>query len=249
MPEVLSTGERSRWTDLESTQETFSDSVVSGPATALTVCRKMLQYRCDPKRWFAEWAQELSLGRKDRAWHEMHTLRDIFCPAGWYDQLNMWRPFTKSCFAGTFSVSEWWRRRQRVHDFFFLSPLRGTDSAPRRMCMGILAVRLSSTIRRRSDDDDDSEFNSSPPRGTDSAPRRICLLHHCGFATPFLCPTPSPTPRPRPSPTFLPRPLLICGMVAAFATTASSWWICSGYARLLCLTPSSVDERDLKSFR
>ena len=28
---------------LESTQETFSDSVVSGPATALTVCRKMLQ--------------------------------------------------------------------------------------------------------------------------------------------------------------------------------------------------------------
>ena len=43
----------------------------------------------DPKRWFAEWAKELSIGRKDRAWHEMHTLIDIFCQAGRHDQLNM----------------------------------------------------------------------------------------------------------------------------------------------------------------
>ena len=28
-------------------------------------------------------------GRKDRAWHEMHTLIDIFFQAGCYDQLNM----------------------------------------------------------------------------------------------------------------------------------------------------------------
>ena len=74
---------------LESTQETFSGSVVSGLATALTTCRKMLQNGGDPKRWFAEWAKELPIGRKDRAWHEMHTMIDIFYQAGCYDQLNM----------------------------------------------------------------------------------------------------------------------------------------------------------------
>ena len=74
---------------LASTQETFSDSVVSGLAAALIICRKMLQNGSDPKRWFAEWAKELSIRRKDRAWHEMHTLIDIFYQAGCYDQLNM----------------------------------------------------------------------------------------------------------------------------------------------------------------
>ena len=59
----------------------FSDSVVSGPATALTVCRKMLQNGSDPKR-FAEWVKELSFGRADRAWHEMHALKDIFYQTG-----------------------------------------------------------------------------------------------------------------------------------------------------------------------
>ena len=68
---------------LESKQETYSDSVVSQPGTALTVCGKMLQNAGDPKRWFAEWARELSIGRKERAWHEMHTLRDIFFHASW----------------------------------------------------------------------------------------------------------------------------------------------------------------------
>ena len=71
---------------LESTQETFCDGVVSGPTTALTVCRKMLHNGNDPKRWFAEWAKELSIGRKDRAWR---TLIDIFLQAGCYDQLNI----------------------------------------------------------------------------------------------------------------------------------------------------------------
>ena len=71
---------------LESTQET-SDSVVSGPATALPLCRKMLQH--GPERWFAEWAKELSIGRKDRAGHEMHTMIDIFYQEGCNDQLNM----------------------------------------------------------------------------------------------------------------------------------------------------------------
>ena len=70
-----------RFVVLESTQETFSDSVVAGRATALTVCRKMLQKGRDPKRWFAEWAKELSTGRKDRASHEMHSLIDIFYQA------------------------------------------------------------------------------------------------------------------------------------------------------------------------
>ena len=58
-----------RYVVLEGTQETFSGSVVPGLATALTVCRKMLQNGGDPKRWFAEWAEELSNGRKNRAWH------------------------------------------------------------------------------------------------------------------------------------------------------------------------------------
>ena len=49
----------------------------------------MLQNGDDPKRWFAEWAEELSVRRKDRAWHEMHTLIDIFFQVGCYDQLNM----------------------------------------------------------------------------------------------------------------------------------------------------------------
>ena len=52
---------------LESTQETFSGRVDSGPATALSVCRKMLQEGGGPKRWFTEGAKELSIGRKDRA--------------------------------------------------------------------------------------------------------------------------------------------------------------------------------------
>ena len=46
------TGSRLKsWRDvvLESTQETFPDSIVSGPATALTVCRQMFQTRGDPK--------------------------------------------------------------------------------------------------------------------------------------------------------------------------------------------------------
>ena len=86
------TGSRSKsWRNvvLESTQETFSDSVVSGLATALTVCRKMLQNGSDPKRWFAEWAEELSFGREDRAGHEMFSFIHIFYQAGCYDQLNM----------------------------------------------------------------------------------------------------------------------------------------------------------------
>ena len=33
--------------------------------------------------------EELSTEWKDRAWHEMHTLMDIFYQAGCYDQLNM----------------------------------------------------------------------------------------------------------------------------------------------------------------
>ena len=65
------------------------DCVVSGPATALPVCRKMLQNGSDPKRWFAEWAKELSVRRKDRAWHEMHTMIDIIYQAGCCDQFNM----------------------------------------------------------------------------------------------------------------------------------------------------------------
>ena len=67
---------------LESTQETTSDSVVSGLATAQPVYQKMLQIGGDPKRWFAEWAKELSIGWKDGAQHEMHTLIDIFCQEG-----------------------------------------------------------------------------------------------------------------------------------------------------------------------
>ena len=74
---------------LESSQETFSDSVVSGRATALTVCRKMLQNGSDPKRWFAEWGKELSIGCEDRARHEMYALTDIFYQAGSDDQLNV----------------------------------------------------------------------------------------------------------------------------------------------------------------
>ena len=43
--------------EVESTQETFSDSVVSCPVTVLPVGRKMLQNGGDPKRYFAEWAE------------------------------------------------------------------------------------------------------------------------------------------------------------------------------------------------
>ena len=74
---------------LESSQEFFSDSVIAGPPTCLQVCRKMLQSGGDPKRWFAEWTKELSLSRKDRAWHEVSNLIDILYQGGCYDQLNM----------------------------------------------------------------------------------------------------------------------------------------------------------------
>ena len=86
-------------------RETFCDSVVSGPATALTVCRKMLQNLGDPKRWFAEWAKELSIGRVNRAWHEMHTPIDIFYQAGCCDQLNM----------GALACMELFSRRLQQH--------------------------------------------------------------------------------------------------------------------------------------
>ena len=47
---------------LEGTQETFSDSVASVPATVFTACRKMLQKGVEPRRWFADWAKELASG-------------------------------------------------------------------------------------------------------------------------------------------------------------------------------------------
>ena len=66
----------------------FFDSFVSGRATALTVCRKTSE-RGDPKRWFADWAEELFDGRNNRAWHVMHALIDIFHHAGCYDHINV----------------------------------------------------------------------------------------------------------------------------------------------------------------
>ena len=62
---------------LERTQETFSNSFVSGPATAF------------PERGVAQREMLRRVGLKDRARHEMHTLIDIFCWAGCYVQLNM----------------------------------------------------------------------------------------------------------------------------------------------------------------
>ena len=56
---------------LEGTQETFSDSVASVPATVLTACRKMLQKGGEPRRFFADRAKEL-------AWGRMITLIDVF---------------------------------------------------------------------------------------------------------------------------------------------------------------------------
>ena len=72
-----------------STQETVSDGVVSGTATALTVCRKILQNGSDPERSFAEWGKELSVKREDRACNEMHTRINIFHQAACYDQLDL----------------------------------------------------------------------------------------------------------------------------------------------------------------
>ena len=67
----------------------FPIALFRGWRLRLLSARKMLQNGSDPKRWFAEWAKELSIRRKDRAWHEMHTLMDIFYQVGCYVQLNM----------------------------------------------------------------------------------------------------------------------------------------------------------------
>ncbi len=74
---------------LESTQESFRDSSLRGPSTCLEVCRKMQHHGGNPRLWFAEWARETNISKKDRAWHEVKTLIDTLYLAGTFDQVNM----------------------------------------------------------------------------------------------------------------------------------------------------------------
>ena len=73
----------------EITQAQFADSSLLGPPTCLAVCRKMQRHGGDPKRWFQEWAKEIGLSRKDRAWHEVNSIIELLYVAGTFDQLNM----------------------------------------------------------------------------------------------------------------------------------------------------------------
>jgi hypothetical protein len=53
------------------------------------VCRKIQHHGGNPRLWFAEWARETNISKKDRAWHEVKTLIDTLYLAGTFDQVNM----------------------------------------------------------------------------------------------------------------------------------------------------------------
>ncbi len=49
----------------------------------------MHEHGGQPKLWFAEWAKETGISRRDRAWHEVNSLIEALYVAGTYDQLNV----------------------------------------------------------------------------------------------------------------------------------------------------------------
>ena len=73
----------------EASQENFHDGPLRGPATCLAVCRTMQQHGGNPKLWFLEWAKEVGISRRDRAWHEVNALIETLYVAGTFDQVNM----------------------------------------------------------------------------------------------------------------------------------------------------------------
>ena len=73
----------------EATQESLQTAGLKGPPVCLPVCRKFHKHGGAPKAWFAEWAREVGLSRKDRGWHEVECLIEALWLAGSYDQLNV----------------------------------------------------------------------------------------------------------------------------------------------------------------
>ncbi|CAK0895503.1 unnamed protein product, partial [Prorocentrum cordatum] len=73
----------------EATQESLQTAGLKGPPVCLAICRKFFKRGGDPKAWFAEWAREVGIARKDRSWHEVECLIEALWQAGTFDQLNM----------------------------------------------------------------------------------------------------------------------------------------------------------------
>ncbi|CAK0910262.1 unnamed protein product, partial [Prorocentrum cordatum] len=73
----------------EATQESLQTAGLKGPPVCLAICRKFFKHGGDPKAWFAEWAREVGIARKDRSWHEVECLIEALWQSGTFDQLNM----------------------------------------------------------------------------------------------------------------------------------------------------------------
>ncbi|CAK0877287.1 unnamed protein product, partial [Prorocentrum cordatum] len=72
----------------EATQESAQTAGLRGPPACPPVCRKFHKHDGTPAAWFAEWAREVGISRKDRAWHEVECLVECLWLAGSYDQLS-----------------------------------------------------------------------------------------------------------------------------------------------------------------
>eukprot|EP00959_Pyramimonas_sp_CCMP1952_P267784 5598687-Pyramimonas_sp.AAC.1 len=73
----------------ESSQETFPDQPIEGPASALTVCKNMERTNGDPRSWPRDFLRSKGIGDNDRVAHEMRVLCDILFWAAVYDQVNL----------------------------------------------------------------------------------------------------------------------------------------------------------------
>ena len=73
----------------ESTLEYYPDFPVSGPCSAVDVCKHMLRHGGTPKLWLQQWRNDKGITQRDRVYHEVSALVEIVYQAGCYDALNM----------------------------------------------------------------------------------------------------------------------------------------------------------------
>ena len=72
----------------EATQESMQSAGLRGPPASLAICGKFFKHGGSPKVWFPEWAREVGITRKERAWHAVECLIEAPRQAGSFDQLN-----------------------------------------------------------------------------------------------------------------------------------------------------------------
>ena len=73
----------------ESTHEYYPDFPVTGPCSAIDVCKHFLRHGGTPKMWLQQWCQDKNISQRDRVYHEISALIEIVYQAGCYDALNL----------------------------------------------------------------------------------------------------------------------------------------------------------------